>query len=83
MIVEAIYKVISGEDLEYETARAAMEEIMEGKATQAQIAAFLTALRMKGESIDEITACAFRHERKGNSYPAYGRCNRYRGYWRR
>ena len=58
MITEAIYKAISGEDLEYETAKTAMEEIMEGKATQAQIASFLTALRMKGESIEEITACA-------------------------
>ncbi|NCB31572.1 MAG: anthranilate phosphoribosyltransferase, partial [Clostridia bacterium] len=36
----------------------AMDEIMQGQATNAQIAAFLTALRMKGESIDEITACA-------------------------
>ena len=58
MITEAIYKVISGEDLEFDTARMVMEEIMEGKATQVQIASFLTALRMKGESINEITACA-------------------------
>lgn len=58
MIKEAINQAISGENLEYDTARAAMEEIMEGKATQAQIASFLTALRMKGESIREITACA-------------------------
>lgn len=58
MITEAIYKAISGEDLDYETAKLAMEEIMEGRATQAQIASFLTALRMKGESISEITACA-------------------------
>jgi anthranilate phosphoribosyltransferase len=35
-----------------------MHQIMSGEATNAQIAAFLTALRMKGESIDEITACA-------------------------
>ncbi|HWQ79415.1 MAG TPA: anthranilate phosphoribosyltransferase [Anaerovoracaceae bacterium] len=58
MITEAIQKVIAGKDLEYDTARMAMEEIMEGTATQAQIASFLTALRMKGESISEITACA-------------------------
>ena len=58
MITEAIYKVISGNDLDFDTAKTAMEEIMEGKATHAQIASFLTALRMKGESIDEITACA-------------------------
>lgn len=58
MMTEAIYKVISGEDLEFDMAKAAMEEIMEGSATQAQIASFITALRMKGESISEITACA-------------------------
>ena len=58
MITEAIQKVISGKNLDFNTAKMAMEEIMEGKATQAQIASFLTALRMKGESIDEITACA-------------------------
>ncbi len=58
MIVESIQKVISGEDLEFDIARMTMEEIMEGKATPAQIASFLTAIRMKGESIDEITACA-------------------------
>ena len=58
MITEAIQKVISGKNLDFNTAKMAMEEIMEGKATQAQIASFLTALRMKGENIDEITACA-------------------------
>ena len=58
MITEAIQKAISGENLDFHTAKTAMEEIMEGKATQVQIAAFLTALRMKGESIEEITACA-------------------------
>lgn len=58
MITEAIQRVITGKDLEFDTARRAMEEIMEGRATQAQIASFLIALRMKGESISEITACA-------------------------
>ena len=58
MIQEAIKNAIEKNDLPYETARQAMLEIMQGAATQAQIAAFLTALRMKGESIDEITACA-------------------------
>lgn len=58
MITEAITRAMSGEDLEFTIVRAAMEEIMEGKATQAQIASFLTAMRMKGESISEITACA-------------------------
>ena len=58
MIKEAIKTVIEKEDLPFETARQAMDEIMQGQATSAQIAAFLTALRMKGETIDEITACA-------------------------
>lgn len=58
MIQEAIKSAIDRNDLPYETARQAMLEIMRGAATPAQIAAFLTALRMKGESIEEITACA-------------------------
>lgn len=58
MITQAIHSAINGKDLEYAVARRAMEEIMEGTASQIQIASFLTALRMKGESIGEITACA-------------------------
>ena len=45
-------------NLSYNQASDAMTEIMSGRATDAQIAAFLTSLRMKGESIDEIAACA-------------------------
>jgi len=58
MIQEAIYKVINKQNLEPQHAKLVMEEIMEGRATNAQIGAFLTAMRMKGETIDEITACA-------------------------
>lgn len=58
MIQQAIHEAISKHDLPFETAAQAMREIMQGIATQAQIAAFLTALSMKGESVDEITACA-------------------------
>jgi len=58
MIREAIKIAIERQDIPFDTAKGAMDEIMRGDATQAQIAAFLTALRMKGESIDEITACA-------------------------
>ena len=58
MIKEALKTVMEKEDLPYETARQVMDEIMQGQATGAQIAAFLTALRMKGETIEEITACA-------------------------
>lgn len=58
MIKEAIYKVVNKEDLTYEMAQEAMDEIMSGKATEIQMSSFLTALRMKGETIEEITACA-------------------------
>ena len=58
MIQEAIAKLITKEDLSYDIAAEVMDEIMSGTATDAQKAAFLTALHMKGETIDEITACA-------------------------
>ena len=58
MIVEAIHKVIKGENLDFNTAKAVMGEMMDGSATPAQMGAFLAALRMKGESIDEITGSA-------------------------
>ncbi len=58
MIKEAISKIVSGSDLKLAEARDVMREIMHGQATQAQIGAFLTALRMKGETVDEIAGCA-------------------------
>ncbi|MHA1131061.1 MAG: anthranilate phosphoribosyltransferase, partial [Candidatus Helarchaeota archaeon] len=58
MIKEAISKLITGLNLTRSEARAVMKEIMSGNATEAQIGAFLTALRLKGETVDEITACA-------------------------
>ncbi len=58
MIKEAISKTMGFESLTYDEAKSVMEEIMSGKATEPQIAAFLTAMRMKGETVDEITACA-------------------------
>jgi len=58
MIQEAISKLIEKQDLTLKEAEDVMNEIMSGKATDAQIAAFLVALRLKGETIDEITACA-------------------------
>jgi anthranilate phosphoribosyltransferase len=57
-IVAAISKLVQQRDLSEEEATGAMRQIMEGGATPAQIAAFLTALRMKGETIAEITGCA-------------------------
>jgi anthranilate phosphoribosyltransferase len=53
-IRDAIATVVSGRDLSEEDAAAAMEEIMTDAATPAQIAALLTALRMKGETVEEI-----------------------------
>ncbi len=58
MIQEAIKDLIAGADLSRAAARAAMEQIMSGQATDAQIGAFLVALRIKGETIDEIAGCA-------------------------
>lgn len=58
MIKEAIHKLLNGENLSLEMAKSVMDEIMSGSATNAQIASFITAMRMKGETIDEITACA-------------------------
>ncbi|MBS7623547.1 anthranilate phosphoribosyltransferase, partial [Candidatus Bathyarchaeota archaeon] len=55
---EAIGKLVERRDLSQREAEEAMREIMEGKATDAQTAAFLTALRMKGETIEEITSLA-------------------------
>jgi anthranilate synthase/phosphoribosyltransferase len=57
-IKEAIAKVMERQDLTEVEAEAAMTQIMEGQATPAQIGAFLTALRMKGESVAEIAGCA-------------------------
>lgn len=55
---ESIKLLFAGESLTEAQADAAMSEIMEGMATDAQIGAFLAALRMKGETVDEITGCA-------------------------
>lgn len=55
---EILAKLVDGNDLSVEEAKKAQEIILTGQATDAQIAAFLTALRMKGETIDEITGLA-------------------------
>ena len=58
MIREAIISLSKKEDLSYETAQVVMNEIMSGEATAVQMSAYLTALSLKGETIDEITASA-------------------------
>lgn len=58
MIQEAILELADGNNLSLDTTKDVMNSIMSGEATNAQIASFITAMRMKGETIDEITACA-------------------------
>ncbi|MEK6535635.1 MAG: anthranilate phosphoribosyltransferase [Thermodesulfobacteriota bacterium] len=58
MIKDGIAKVVLGEDLRETEMMAVMEEVMEGVATPAQIAAFMTALRIKGETVEEVTGAA-------------------------
>jgi len=59
-IKEAILRAARRENLSPEAAGAAMDEIMEGRASDIQMAAFLTAMSIKGETIEEITALAAR-----------------------
>jgi anthranilate phosphoribosyltransferase len=58
MIKEAIDKAVRNIDLREAEMMAAMEEIMGGEATPAQIGAFITALRIKGETVEEVTGAA-------------------------
>jgi anthranilate phosphoribosyltransferase len=58
MLKGLINKLVEGKNLEEEEIINAMDCIMEGNATQAQIGSFMTALRIKGETIEEITGCA-------------------------
>lgn len=58
MIQQAVYDVLAGKDLSRAETREVMLEMMEGKTSDAQMGALLAALRMKGETIEEITASA-------------------------
>ncbi len=58
MIVDAIKQVIENKHLTMDEAEQVMDMIMSGEATPAQIASFITALRMKGETVDEISGFA-------------------------
>lgn len=73
MIKEAIKLSVEGKDLSEEQMTGAMRDIMEGQATDAQIGAFLTALRMKGETVEEITGAAkvMREKVTGIKSPPY------------
>ncbi|MDP3768852.1 MAG: anthranilate phosphoribosyltransferase, partial [Dehalococcoidia bacterium] len=58
MIRDAIALLVDRRDLSEDEAAACMEEIMSGEATPAQFGAFVVALRMKGETVDEIAGMA-------------------------
>jgi anthranilate phosphoribosyltransferase len=58
VIQQTLARLLDGHDLTRDEAREAMNTIMLGDATQAQIAGFLVALRAKGETADEIAGCA-------------------------
>ena len=58
MIKQAIAQVVEGQDLSESQMISVMDQIMGGETTPAQIAAFIVALRMKGETVDEITGAA-------------------------
>lgn len=58
VITEALKLIVEKKDLSASMMQQVMEEIMDGKATHAQIGAFLTGLRMKGETVEEITGAA-------------------------
>jgi len=58
MLKDALARLAAAQSLPGDEAASAMGEIMDGRATPAQIAAFLTALRLKGETVEEIAGCA-------------------------
>ena len=58
MIDRAIYDILAGRHLSLNATREVMLQMMDGKATDSQMGAFLAAMRLKGETIEEITACA-------------------------
>ncbi len=72
MIVEATKKVLERKDLTAAEAEQVMDEIMSGEAQQINMAAFLTALVMKGETIEEITAFAKGMRKHGVQLPVEG-----------
>ena len=57
-MIPVIAKLLDGTSLSRDEAREAMDAIMRGEATPAQIGGFLVALRLKGETVDEIVGCA-------------------------
>ncbi len=58
MMKSFLNELVEGRDLSEKEAHDAMSQIMSGRVSEVQIAAFLVAMRMKGETVDEITGCA-------------------------
>ncbi|MGN7614659.1 anthranilate phosphoribosyltransferase, partial [Magnetococcales bacterium HHB-1] len=71
-IQSALAQLVLRKDLSMEASRAVMDQIMSGKATPAQIGAYITALRMKGETIDEIAGAAQAMREKAHAIHAPG-----------
>ena len=71
MIRESIIKLSKKQNLTYQEAEEVMDEIMSGKATPVQMSAYLTALALKGETIDEITASAAGMRKVNGSFLRY------------
>ena len=69
MIKQAIAKVVAGQNLSEAEMTEVMNQVMEGRATQAQIGGLLVGLRMKGETVDEITAAAKVMRAKASAVP--------------
>ena len=72
MIVEATKKIVENMDLTADEAAQVMDEMMSGEAEQINMASFLTALRMKGETVEEITAFAKGMRKHGTKVPVSG-----------
>src|SRR5690606_3683564 len=60
---EALESIFAGKNLTVTEADETMSQIMRGEASPAQVGAFLAALRLKGETVDEITGCALAMKR--------------------
>jgi len=74
MIKEAIGELVKGNHLSREVMTKVMNQIMSGEASEAQIGAFLTALRLKGETVEEITGAAVVMREKAVKIQAPGEC---------
>ncbi|MEP7028897.1 MAG: anthranilate phosphoribosyltransferase, partial [Candidatus Eisenbacteria bacterium] len=73
MIREVLPRVVAGETLSEEQAALVMQDVLAGAATSAQIAGFAVALRMRGETVDEVAGLARAMRRALQPFPAVPR----------